>query len=51
MDDLEIGNIFKDKAKERGDSVMDLVILICQLLRRDLRELQELVDIIEPVKL
>ena len=29
---------------------MDLVILIYQLLRQDVQELQELVDIIEPVK-
>ena len=29
---------------------MDIVILVCQLLRQDLRELQELVDIMEPVK-
>ena len=29
---------------------MDLVMLVCQLLRRDLRELQELVNTIEPVK-
>ena len=26
MDDLEIGSIFKDEAKEGGDSVIDLVI-------------------------
>ena len=31
-------------------SVTDLVMLVCQLLRRDLRELKELVDIMEPVK-
>ena len=36
VDDLEIKSIFKDKAKEGGDSVIDLVMLICQLLRRDL---------------
>ena len=30
--------------------VMDTVMLVCQLLRRDLRELQELVDMIEPVE-
>ena len=47
MDNLEIGSIFKDKAKEGGDSITDLVISVCQLLRRDL---QELVNIIEPVK-
>jgi len=26
IDDLEIGSIFKDKAKERGDSIIDLVV-------------------------
>ena len=51
MDNLEIGSIFKDKAKEGGDSVMDTVMLVYQLLRRDLRELQELVDTMEPVEL
>ena len=29
VDDLEIGSIFKDKAKEEGDSVMDIVMLVC----------------------
>ena len=51
MDDLEIGSIFKDKAKEGGDSVTDLVILVCQLLKGDLQELQELVNTMEPVEL
>ena len=50
MNNLEARNIFRVKNKEGGDSVMDLVILVCQLLRQDLRELQELVDIIELVK-
>ena len=50
MDDLKIGSIFKDEAEEGGDSVMDLVMLVYQLLRRDLRELQELVDMMGPVK-
>ena len=44
-------NIFRVKDKEGGDSVIDLIILVYQLLRQDLRELQELVNIIEPVKL
>ena len=47
MDNLEIGSIFEDEAGEGGDSVTDPVILMLQLLRRDL---QELVDTIEPVK-
>ncbi len=29
MDDLEIGSIFKDKAKEGGDSVTNLVTQVC----------------------
>ena len=32
-------------------NVIDLVMLVCQLLRWDLRELQELVDTMEPVEL
>ena len=31
-------------------NVTDTVMLVCQLLRRDLRELQELVDTMEPVE-
>ena len=34
-----------------GLNVMDLVMLVCQLLGRDLREVQELVNTMEPVKL
>ena len=50
IDNLEIRSIFEDKAKEEGDNIIDLVMLVCQLLRRDVQELQELVDTIEPVK-
>ena len=50
MDDLEAEGIFRDEDKEGGDSVMELVTLVCQLLRRDLRELQELVDTMGPVE-
>ena len=50
MGNLKIGSIFKDKTKEGGDSVMDLVIQMCQLLRQDTWELQELVNTIGPVK-
>ena len=50
MDNLEARSIFRVEDKEGGDSVTDLVMLVCQLLRRDLRELQELVDTIELVK-
>ena len=28
IDDLEISSIFKDKAKEEGDSVMDLITAV-----------------------
>ena len=47
---------FKNTVDKRLDidinklGVTDLVMLVCQLLRRDLQELQELVDTIEPVK-
>ncbi len=50
MDDLETEGIFRVEDEEEGDSVTDLVMLVCQLLRRDLRELRELVDTIEPVE-
>ena len=39
IDNLGIGSIFKDKAKEGGDSVIDIVTLIYQLIRQDLQEL------------
>ena len=39
INDLEIKSIFRVKDKEGGDSVTDLVILVCQLLRQDLWEL------------
>ena len=50
INNLETKSIFRVKDKEGGDSVMDTVMLVCQLLRRDLRELQELVNTMEPVK-
>ena len=40
--------IFKDKAKEEGVSVTDLVLLMLQLLREDI---QKVVDSMEPVEL
>jgi hypothetical protein len=48
---LEIGSIFKDKAKEEGASVTDLkilVVLVTRLLRQDL---DRLINGIEPVEL
>ena len=50
MNDLESGGIFRVKDKEGEDSVTDIVILLYQLLRQDLWELQELVNIMEPVE-
>jgi len=38
VDDLEILGIFKDKDKEEGDSVMDALSTILQLLREELAE-------------
>jgi hypothetical protein len=46
-----MGSIFKDKAKEEGVSVIDLgilVVLITRLLRRDLNRL---INGMEPVEL
>ena len=39
VNDLKIKSIFKDKTKEGGGSITDLVINIYQLLRQDLQEL------------
>ena len=36
---MEISNIFKDKDKEGGDGVMDLITAIVLLLRRDINGL------------
>ena len=36
---MEIRDIFKDEAKEEGDSVTDLIIVVVQLLRRDINRL------------
>ena len=47
IEDLEKGQIFKDKAKEEGASVTDLVLSVSRLLRKDL---QAVVDSMEPVK-
>ena len=32
MDDLEIKGIFKDKDRKEGDSIIDLLLDVCQLL-------------------
>ena len=36
MENLEIGNIFKDKAKKEGDSITDALSTILRLLREEL---------------
>ena len=36
---MEISNIFKDEAKEEGDSVTDLIIVVVRLLKRDINGL------------
>ena len=37
IEGLKIGNIFKDKDKEEGDSVMDTISTILQLLREEFK--------------
>ena len=39
--------IFKDEDREEGDNVIDLVTNMCQLLRRDLRELVNIMGEVE----
>ena len=36
IENLEIGGIFKDKAKEEGDSITDALSIILQLLGEEL---------------
>jgi len=38
VDDLEILGIFKDEDKEEGDSIIDSLSIILQLLREELKE-------------
>jgi len=38
IDDLEILEIFKDKAKKEGDSITDALSTILRLLREELKE-------------
>jgi hypothetical protein len=44
-------NIFKDKAEEKGVSVTDLKILVVLVIRLLRRDLNRLVNGIEPVEL
>ena len=39
IDNLEIRDIFKDKDKEEGDGVIDLILAVVQLLKRDINRL------------
>jgi len=38
-----MGDIFKDKDKEEGDSVIDLISAVVQLLRTDINRLVKIV--------
>jgi hypothetical protein len=49
--DLEIGSIFKNKAKKEGVSVTDLKILVVLVIRLLRQDLNRLVNGIEPVEL
>jgi hypothetical protein len=46
-----MGNIFKDKTKEEGASVIDLKILVVLVIRLLKQDLNRLVSGIEPVEL
>ena len=47
-----MGDIFKDKDKEEGDSVTDLILAVVRLLERDINGLiVEAREALEPVKL
>ena len=54
INDLEIGIIFKDKAREEGKGVIDFIYLIVQILKEDLEKLAistRDAGLMEPVKL
>jgi hypothetical protein len=49
---LEIEGIFKDEDREEGDGVMDLILVVVELLRRDIDGLARVVrEALELVKL
>jgi hypothetical protein len=48
--DLEMGNIFKNKAEEEGASVIDLEILIVLVIRLLRQDFNRLVNGIKPVE-
>jgi len=43
IDDLKIGDIFKDKDKKEGDSVTDLITAVVWLLRKDINGLVRII--------
>ena len=45
--DLKIGSIFKDEDKEEGDSIIDLVLLVSRVLRRDLSDLAGSIELVD----
>jgi len=45
VDDLEILEVFKDKDKEEGDSIMDALSIILRLLRERLEEASWLIRV------
>ena len=53
INNLEIGDIFKDEDKEEGDSVTDLIlVVVVELLERDINRLvEEAREVLELVKL
>ena len=49
---MEIGDIFKDKDKEEGDSITDLILAVVALLERDINGLVvEAREALEPAEL
>ena len=54
INDLEIGIIFQDKAREKGVGITDFIYRIVQVLREDLKRLvvsTQDTGLIEPVEL
>jgi hypothetical protein len=52
IDDLEIRDIFKDEDREEEDSVTDLILVVVELLERDISRLViEVRETLELVKL
>ena len=51
IDNLEIQDIFKDKDKEEGDGIIDLILAVVELLERDISrlvvEVREVLELVE----